>query len=94
MQRACDLKAVTCRGCLRTISQLSQRAIAATPNPVDRFRRLPKNTLIVAIEWATGRLPTYEAQERIKAKSVNQTIYTMGRALRQAYRDGVLKEQV
>jgi len=52
---------------------------------------LPKKTLNLSLEWVKGEVSTSEAQKRFGNKSVNATIYRMGIALRQAYRQGLLK---
>ena len=59
-----------------------------------RNHRVPKATVDLALKWVRSESRTSEVMAKLGVKSVNQTIYTMGRALRQAYRDGILKENL
>jgi hypothetical protein len=59
--------------------------------PVARQNHVPKPIIDLALKWMKGDLSTSEAQKRFGNKSVNATIYRMGIALRQAYRQGLLK---
>ena len=59
-----------------------------------RNHRVPKATVELALKWIRQESKTSEVMKRLGVNSVNQTIYTMGVALRQAYQDGILKEKL
>jgi hypothetical protein len=54
--------------------------------------RVTKRQLSTAMEWVADRAKTSTVQKKLKYRSVNHTIYCMAIALRQAYRDGLLKD--
>lgn len=57
-----------------------------------RKNHVSRKVMDLALQWMRDEVSTSEVQKRVSCKSVNQAVYRMGIAIRQAKRMGMLRE--
>jgi hypothetical protein len=57
-----------------------------------KARTLPKRQVEIALKWMRDEIGMGEASAQMNIHSITNTVYRMGIALRQAYRQGLLKQ--